>query len=299
MTRTLTGLALIAGLAVATTTAATRARHQDACAPAGSVSVAVGPPAAGQTARELLVVPGTVARPGVASPTRAPWIDTNGSRFLRRPDVKYRYELPEGKGLLAAAEALAYGADAVLQIAPGDLTAVCRMFAFVRDMPPASLPNVADIGVVEDDSTILGEVMNLFVRRNLLFQPVKTAQARFAVNVALGTPEYSAADAADPSAFALKVRRQLTDERRSLRVFGSEVVVGRLTGDGTRARLHLLNYGGREISGLRVRVRGAYRGGDALVFDRGAVALADQVVADGATEFSLPVLTTYAVVNLR
>jgi hypothetical protein len=272
---------------------------QSVCAPVGLVSVSLEPLSAEQMTREVLLEPGTVARPGLASPTRVPWVNTNGSRFRRKPDAKYRYELSGGKGALAAAEALAYGADAVLQIAPDDLTAVCRVFAFVKDVPATQFPDVADIGVVDDGSSIAGEVMNLLVRRNLLFKPVSAPEARLAVNVVLGTAEFPVADAADPSTFALKIRRQLTDERRSLRIFGSEVVIGRLTGDSTRLRLHLVNYGTREIAGLRVRVRGTYRAGDAYVLDQGRVALIDYAVADGATEFSLPAITTYAIVDLR
>jgi hypothetical protein len=97
----------------------------------------------------------------------------------------------------------------------------------------------------------------------------------------------------------LKVRRQLTDEQRSLRVYGSEVVICRLTGNAERARLHLINYGGREIEGLRLRVRGAYREGAAHVAGAGRVSLQDYVATDGATEFSLPRLATYAVIDLE
>jgi hypothetical protein len=114
----------------------------------------------------------------------------------------------------------------------------------------------------------------------------------------MGSRAYPVADAADPSAFALKIRRQLTDEQRSLRVYGSEVVIARLTGDAGRVRLHLINYGGREIEGLRVRVRGAYGAGDAWVAAAGRVSLLDHVAADGATELSLPRMGTYAVVDL-
>ena len=95
------------------------------------------------------------------------------------------------------------------------------------------------------------------------------------------------------------MRRDLTDDRRSLRIYGSEVVIGRLTGNGERARLHLMNYGGREIQGLRIRVRGAFPTGDALVSGVGRVSLDDRVVAEGTTEFSLARLTTYAVIDLR
>jgi hypothetical protein len=126
-----------------------------------------------------------------------------------------------------------------------------------------------------------------------------SAPQKLAVNVKIGSPEYPAAEAADPSALALKIRRQLTDERRGLRIFGSEVVIGRLTGDGTRARLHLLNYGNREIVGLRIRVRGTYRGGEAYIVDQDRAALADFVATGDTTEFSVPLVRTYAVIDLR
>jgi hypothetical protein len=75
-------------------------------------------------------------------------------------------------------------------------------------------------------------------------------------------------------------------------------VICRLTGDAQRLRLHLINYGGTEIDGLRIKLRGAYRAGEASVAGAGRVALQDQVVANGATEFSIPKLTTYAVIDL-
>jgi hypothetical protein len=132
-----------------------------------------------------------------------------------------------------------------------------------------------------------------------LFQVVQAPSPRFRINIAVGTAAYPREDAADPSAFAQKIRRQLTDEQRVLRVYGSEVVIGRLTGDATRIRLHLLNYGGREIEGLRIRVRGAYRAGEARVAGAGRLPLEDHVVAEGATEFSVPRITTYAVIDLE
>jgi len=294
-----TALALALTIVSASLGAHSVISHQEACAPVGAVRVSTDLLSAEDVAREPLLVPGTVARPGLASPTRAPWVNTNGARFIRSPTAKFRYELPESKGPIAAAEAIAYGADAVLQITLGDLPAVCRVFTLARDLPPATLPAVADIGVIDDGGPMVAEVMNLLVRRNLLFQIVPGSQKQLPVNVRIGSPEYPAAEAADPSAFALKIRRQLTDERRALRIFGSEVVVGRLTGDGTRARLHLLNYGNREIVGLRVRVRGTYRGGDAYVVDQDRAALADVAAAGGATEFSVPLIRTYAVVDLR
>ncbi len=94
------------------------------------------------------------------------------------------------------------------------------------------------------------------------------------------------------------MRARLTDEQRSLRIYGSEVVVARLTGGTARVRLHLINYGGRDIEGLRVRLRGTYR--RARPMSRAPARAARRLtVADGSTEFSLPRLATYAVVDLK
>jgi hypothetical protein len=251
------------------------------------------------TSREALPAPGVTARAGVASPTRSPWIVANGWRMTRQPAAKYRYDLPAGKAALAAAEAFAYGADALLKIDPADEAGLEAMLKSLEALPAADLPAIADIGVVDDGSPITGEVMNLLARRNLLYQVVKSPSTRLRLNIVMGSREFPLADAADPSAFALKIRRQLTDEQRTLRVYGSEVVIGRLTGDAGRIRLHLINYGGREIEGLRLRLRGAYGTGDAYVEGTGRVPLQDHVVADGATEFSLPRMKTYAVIDLK
>jgi hypothetical protein len=249
--------------------------------------------------REALAAPGIRARADRASPTRTPWVDANGWRFRRAPAGQFAYDLPAGKAALAAAEAYVYDADAVLKIDPADLESLGRMTAFLASLPGEALADIADIAVVDDGSPPLGELLNLLVRRNLLFRIVKAPLADYRVNVQLGTREYPLREAGDPSALALKIRRQLTDEGRSLRVFGSEVVIGRLTGSSGRARLHLLNYGGRDIEGLRVRVRGSYPEGEAVVAGPGRLALEELAVADGATEFTVPRLGPYGVVDLR
>ena len=254
-------------------------------------------------AREKLTTPRIAARAEVASPTRSPFIYANGWRFLRAHGQgkagKYYYDLPAGKAALAAAEAFAYGADAVLKIDPADLAELGAMLAFLRRLPADEWPGVADIAVVDDGSALAGEVLNLLARRNLLFRAVPSPSPQFRINVKLGSPEYPEAEAADPSAFALKVRRQLTDGRRSLRVYGSEVVICRMTGGDGRVRLHLLNYGGRGIDGLRLRLRGAYGKGEAKAFGYEGTALTEVVVAAGATEFTLPQLGSYALIELR
>jgi hypothetical protein len=248
--------------------------------------------------RETVAAPGIRARADRASATRSPWVFTNGWRFLRDPAGKFVYDLPAGKAALAAAEAYAYGADAVLKVDPADLDSLGQMLAFLGALPKNDLPDVADVAVVDDGSATMGEALNLLVRRNLLFRIVPAPSAQYRVNVKLGTAEFPADAAADPSAFALKVRRQLTDEQRSLRIFGTEVVIGRLLGDGSRMRLHLLNYGGRETEGVRVRLRGSHPEGEANVAGQGKVPLEELGIVDGATEFTVRRLGPYGVVDL-
>jgi len=248
--------------------------------------------------RETLLAPGIKVRADRASATRSPWVDANGWRFLRDPSGQFVYDLPAGRAALAAAEAYVYGADAVLKIDPADLESLGRMMAFLAQLPTRDLPDVADLAVVDDGSAPLGEVLNLLVRRNLLVRVVKAPSPDFTINVKLGTKEYPLKEAGEPSALALKIRRRLTDEQRALRIFGTEAVIGRLTGNGERARLHLLNYGGRELEGLRVHVRGSFAEGEALVAGAGRVALEDRAVVDGGTEFTIPRLGAYGVVEL-
>jgi hypothetical protein len=253
---------------------------------------------AGRAARRMATAPGILVQADRASATRSPWIDANGWLFRRFPTERYDYQVPAGKAALAAAEAFAYGVDASLAIEPGDLAALGAMMGFLAQVPPTDLPDVADLGVVDAGGAIMGEVLNLLTRRNLLFRLVPAASAEFPLTIRIGPGDYTLEEAADPSAFALKIRRKLTDAKRSVRLFGSEAVIARLTAHGGRARLHLLNYGGREIEGLRVRLRGAYAVADTRVAGHGRVAPTDHVVADGATEFSVPRLPVYGVVDL-
>jgi hypothetical protein len=173
------------------------------------------------------------------------------------------------------------------------------MFAFIKNLTGENYPPVADIGVVDDESPETGEVMNLLARRNLLFNVVAAPAPQFRVNIELGSKEYPKAEASNPSEFAQKIRQRLGDENRSLRVYGSETVICRLTGDGARARLSLLNYSGREVDGLRLRLRGSYGRAEARAFGLGRVEPEDFVNDETATEFSVPRLGIYAVIDLK
>jgi hypothetical protein len=254
--------------------------------------------AAEKSQRAVVPGPGIVGRADAASATRRPWINANGWRYLRSAKGRFFESAPRGMAALAAAEAYAYGADLVLAIDPADVAALGEALSFLRGVKAMELPEVADVGVVDDGSPLAGEVMNLLARRNLLFKPVARGSNGLPLVVELGTPAFPEAEAANPDAFALKVRAQLTDERRTLRLYGSEVVLARLTGDAGRRRLQLVNYSGRNIQGLRVRMRGLWAPGVAQVLPQGRVAVESPLLQDDATEFSLGLLGPYAVVDL-
>lgn len=249
--------------------------------------------------REKLLAPGANGRPGLAAATGRPWVDANGWHFTRNPAGKFYYELPKGRAALAIAESFAYNGDTVLKIDPADLAEVGRMFAFFKSLPAGEeLPLIADIGVIDDGSKLVGEVMNLLSRRNLLFKPVKAPSPQLRLNIRLGTKAYPRAAAADPNEFAQTIRRRLTDEARMLRIYGSEVVVARLTGDSKHIKLHLLNYGRRDFDGMRIRLRGVFGKGSVFVSGQGKAEMTDFEVIGQTTEFSLSRMSNYALIEL-
>jgi hypothetical protein len=235
-----------------------------------------------------LTVPQVQYRINEASASRSPWIDANGWQIQRKPDARFYYDVPAKSAALAAAEAFAYGAHASIHTDP---VALKRMLTFLSALPDVDLPPMANIGVIEDGTAEAGELMNLLTRRNLLFRVVTAPDAALQVNVHAAKDE-------DPNLQAQRIRSELGDEKRLLRLYGSEVVVGRLTGDGNRARLHLLNYSGRPVVGLRVRVLGVFPQATIKAFDKPAAHLQDVTADAGATEFTIDEISTYAVVDL-
>lgn len=234
-----------------------------------------------------------------AGATSLPWVDGNGWRFERGGGHQYYYNVPWRKATLAEAEAYVYGADAAVHPDPRDLTAFGKMLEFLRSIDGPPLPLLANIAIVDDGSAETGEVLNLLARRNLMFRVVPAPDPTYDLNVQIGSKEYPKTLAADPSSFAALVRQKLTDDKRLLRIFGSEVVLGRIMGDSERVRVHLLNYGGGAADGLRVRVRGIYRSGALSAFGVKNGVLSDFAVSDGGTEFTIPEMGVYAVVDLR
>jgi hypothetical protein len=242
--------------------------------------------------------PAVEYRMDVASATRIPWVDANGWRFTRDPARSYFYDAPKGSAALAAAEAYAYGVEAAIPAAPEDLEPFARMLKFLGEIDQPRLPVKANIGVIDDGSSAMGEALNLMARHNLLFRVIPAPDPKYDLNIRLGAGEYTKADIANPYAFAMQIRHRLTDEKRLLRLYGSNVVLARLTGDGGQARVHLLNYGENTVKGLRVRVLGSYARGKLAAFDREKAELQDYSVQEGGTEFTIPELGTYAVIDL-
>jgi hypothetical protein len=248
-----------------------------------------------------LPAPGVTIRARQASATQAPWVVSNGWRFLRQPDGRFCYDAPGPAAALAAAEAFMYNAHAVIRTDEAGLPSLGRMLKFLRTLGANDLPPKVNIAFVDDGSAASGEFMNLLVRRNLLFKAVKSAgDDKTDLHVALGEPEYPKDEASNPALLAEKVRANLTDAKRLLRIYGSEVVIGRLVGTGDQTRLYLLNYAASKypIDGVRVRILGDYSQPKLENYDDSQTGLLDIAKTGGAIEFTLPRLKEFAVVDL-
>jgi hypothetical protein len=243
--------------------------------------------------------PGMKMRADVGAATSIPWVDSNGWRYRRGVTRAYYATLPPGSAPLAAAEAYAYGVEAVLASDRADTTVLGNMLRFLQSIPPAQLPPMANIGVIDDGSPLLGEVLNLLTRRNLLYRIVKEKDPKLDLIVELGTEQFPKASAANPSDFAARVREKLSDEKRLLRVYNTSTVIGYLTGDGSRARLHLLNYARRPAKDVHIRIRDAYSKVRLQDSTDAQMQAMDISKHRGGTEFRIPSLQTYSIVDLE
>jgi hypothetical protein len=231
-------------------------------------------------------------RPNVARATSSPWVNSNGWRFTRDSKAQFCIDAPGKLSALAAAEAFAYGVNALIRTSGEGVAAFQRMLGFLRELPEVDLSPLANIGIVDDGSARTGELMNLLSRRNLLYRPVRSPDDQLQVNVT------SAATDPDPSKEAYAIRQKLGDEKRLLRLYGSEVVIGRLTGNNTQVRLHLVNYAQRPVNGLRVRIAGRYTSPVLKVFNVPDAKAIDFSSEAGGTEFTIDLMHEYAVVDL-
>jgi hypothetical protein len=266
---------------------------------------AAAPEGAEAAAFEDVPAPAVRYLPNVARATNIPWIDSNGWRFARGIRKARYATLPPGAAPLAAAEAFVFNVDAILNPDPKDVDELAKMLRFLKALEQPPLPELVNIGVVDNPSPLMGEVLNLLTRRNLLYKVVRAPDRTLDLTVQLGTPDFPMEAAANPYEFAARVRAKLGDDKRLVRLYGVSTVLAHLTGDRTRARLFLLAFGSRrqEVSGpqaIRARIRGRYR----PTRFAGYGAAADATVTDlrhpgDATEFWAPGFNICAVVDLE
>ena len=245
-----------------------------------------------------LPAPGIDFQAGRAGATAAPWVRSNLWRMIRDASKPFLYEVTGPAVSLAIAEAGATSAETYFRIKPEDLDTFHQGVAFLQQLDTGKLPVRANFGLVDDGTPLSGEVMNLLIRRNLLFQPVAAAANFKGPVIRLGSAEYPSDLATDPYKFAGVVRSRVGDDQRIVRIYGTETALARIYGDAHHARLHLIQFSKASISGVRVRVLGRYP--RVVIASLGSrVMPAEDVVVDGTgTEFSIPDLKTYAVVDL-
>jgi hypothetical protein len=268
---------------------------------------APAPQGADAAAFEPVPKPGVRYVENVAQATTAPWIDSNAWRFQRGLRKASYSTLPAGSAPLAAAEAFTFGVEAILNPEPADVPDLGRMLQFLDANDKPRLPVMANLGVVDDGSPLMGEILNLLTRRNLLYRVVGARDPALDLTVQLGTADFPRDAAANPSEFAARVRARLGDDRRLVRLYGTSTVIAHLTGEAGAARLYLLAYGGSNRrqpagsqQGLRVRVLGRYRPAGFAAYGLGADRTLTDVENPGsATEFSVPPFMTTAIVELE
>ena len=197
-----------------------------------------------------------VPNDGYAQVTLAPWVESNGWRFQRGLRRARYAKLPRGMAPIAAAEAFAFEVDAVVDADPADVDELGRLLRFLREHAPPQpgWPALADLGVVDDGSPEMGEALNMLTRRNLLYRIVTRPERGLALTVQPGSRDFPRDALANPSDFAARVREKLGDDRRLVRVYGTNTTIARLTGDGRHVRLTLLSYS-RNHTQQNVRVR--------------------------------------------
>jgi hypothetical protein len=245
--------------------------------------------------------PGVAFRMNVASASRVPWVNSNGWRLMRWPQRHFHYNVDANTAPLAAAEAFCYNTLAVLQTDQNGLQPLATMLHFLSTLPPDAGDPVADIGFIDDGSPVDAEVMNLMVRDNLLFRILRSPEPGYKLIVQVGSDEYSKEEAKNPDLLVHKIRYNLTDARRTIRIFGTSVVLARVTAHGQHTRIQLLNYGasrGMQVGAFRVHILGRYQKAQLRSYGDADLKLADYEIGSNETEFTIPELKTYAVVDL-
>jgi hypothetical protein len=249
--------------------------------------------------RRPAIVPKLNPDIAVASATRSPWIDSNAWKYRRDPAAAYTLDAPPASAELACAEALAFDGNLLLHAASQDRGVLEAFEQFSSTLPHRDLPGVADFSFLDDGSPQAGEILNLLARRNLLFHIAHRPEGAPPPLVQIGQGEFTRELAANPSDFAYAIRRKIGDDRRSLRVFGSEMVIARLLGNGKQARLYVVNYNTSPIDSVRFRVRGRFPAHQAYIFNSPGGRLQDFRPKRDFIEFTVSNLRSLAVVDLQ
>jgi hypothetical protein len=267
---------------------------------------AAAPTGAEASAFEDVPHPGVRFVPNVARATNLPWIDSNGWRFQRGLRKANYVKLPAGSAPLAAAEAFIFNVDAILNPDAADVEELGKMLRFLKPLSDAQpMPAMANIGIVEHPSPLMGEVLNLLTRRNLLYRVVAAPDPALDLTVQLGTSDFPMEAAVNPNEFAARVREKLGDDKRLVRLYGTSTVIARLTGDRGRARLYLLNFANRRQQpggeqALRVRVLGRYKPTRFAGYGAAGDATVTDVRNPGdTTEFWVPDFAVVAIIDLE
>jgi hypothetical protein len=248
---------------------------------------------------EQLDAPGIDYQLGRAGATAVPWVKSNLWRMARTPAKSFFLDVAGAAVPLAVAEAYASNTRVYIKVKPADFPAYSAAFRFLNELAPESMKPRANFTLVDDGSSEMDEVMNLLVRRNLLFTTVKPGEERHpGMVVRVGSGDYTKDAAADPYAFAAIIRSKISDAKRLVRLYGTETTLARLYGDDNRARLHLIQYGRNSIDGVRVRVLGKYPRVLIAMMGQRLCPAEDIVVDDSSTEFTIPTLRDYAVIDL-
>lgn len=248
-------------------------------------------PGSGTTGLVKVPAPGIRYRMNMATATRSPWVDSNVSVYRRDPKANYFCDVRTKSVQLAAAEAFSQGVAVSLETTPDQKQDYDAILDFLKTIPEGPVKPWADVRIASDDgSAQAAEALNLLARRNIFY----TRDAFHGLAIHLDSK------IANPYEFMQDVRERIGDEKRILRIFGSELTIATLTRRGKHVRLQLVNYGSRPVETLRIRIEGHYTEKNirARVFKAAEPRLSGFVHEGGYTEFTLEELPLYAVLDL-
>src|SRR5450759_4853750 len=113
--------------------------------------------------------PGVDYQAGVAGATAAPWVNSNLWSMIRDRERMFLYEVAAPLLPLAVAEAYAGGARTYFRVKRENLENFAAPYRMLEELDGPPLRDRTNFELVDDRSPEIDEIMNLLVRRNLLF----------------------------------------------------------------------------------------------------------------------------------